>query len=171
MKKLFIILLLFSLPLLVSSQEENSSISVLVSADTLYLGNVLGVKYIIENIAGDFQPPEFGEMSLVGGPNVSSNFSMINGRVSQSASYEYILRPEDVGDFILDAALVVTGDLDYASDKVHVVVIDNPEGVIQNHRTYKERGSVSSAVTVTEKKMTKADSIKMKLRHLKAKKI
>jgi len=157
--------------IVVMSQETIGSVSVLVSADTLYVGNVIGVKYIVENIAGDFQPPKFGEITLVGGPNVSSSFSMINGEVTQSASYEYILRPEDLGDFVLDAAKVVTGEEDFVSDRVHVIVVDNPDGIIQDHRSYKEKSVISSTIPINKKKMTKADSLKMKLRRLKSKKI
>ncbi len=171
MKKLLILIWISCMATIVVSQEKVGSISVQVSADTLYEGNVIGVKYIIENIAGDFQPPEFGEMTLVGGPNVSSSFSMVNGEVSQMASYEYILRPEDLGDFVLDAAQVVTGEQNYESDRVHVVVVDNPDGVIQDYRSYKEGRIISSAIPINKKKLTKEDSLKMKLRHLKSKKI
>lgn len=96
---------------------------------------------------------------------------MINGDVKQSASYEYILRPEDVGDFVLDAAQVVTAEQNFVSDRVHVVVIDNPDGIIQDARSYKQRSTLSTALPITKKKMTKADSIRMKLRRYKSKKI
>ena len=171
MKKLLIILFICSQVSMIIGQEQTGSISVLVSTDTLYEGNVIGVKYVIENLVGDFQPPEFGPMTLVGGPNVSSSFSMINGDVKQSASYEYILRPEDVGDFVLDAAQVVTAEQNFVSDRVHVVVIDNPDGIIQDARSYKQRSTLSTALPITKKKVTKVDSIRMKLRRYKSTKI
>ena len=39
-----------------------------VSADTLYFGNYLGIKYTIENTQGDFQAPDFEGFLVAGGP-------------------------------------------------------------------------------------------------------
>ena len=126
MKKLLIILFICSQVSMIIGQEQTGSISVLVSTDTLYEGNVIGVKYVIENL---------------------------------------------VGDFVLDAAQVVTAEQNFVSDRVHVVVIDNPDGIIQDARSYKQRSTLSTALPITKKKMTKADSIRMKLRRYKSKKI
>lgn len=140
-----------------------------VTADTLYFGNPVGLKYTFENIQGVFDPPDFEGFDIVGGPNVSNQFSMINGSVTQSSTYEYYLMPTEVGNFIIHEATIETGEGPIYSDVVDVVVVENPDGIQQRYDRYKQS---HTRISVTEQAaMTKSDSLKMKLRKIKSKKI
>ncbi len=140
-----------------------------VSADTLYLGNFLGIKYTLENTQGDFQAPEFEGFRIADGPNVSSQFSMINGHVSQSSSYEYILKPSEPGVYLIPGAVLVQGDQELFSPEKIISVVDNPLGIQQDYRIYKEG---DSGLNFPKKKpMTAQDSLRLKLRKIKSKKI
>lgn len=161
----------FCFTLTVVGQDKQASITVELSTDTVYLGNIVGVKYSIKNIEGDFQPPEFQGMTLAGGPMVSSSFSMINGDVTQSASYEYLLHPEEEGEYIIPGAVVVNNEESYSSDQVVIYVVPNPEGITQNHRNYRIRSIINSSLTTPRDSMSRADSIRMKLRNVKSRKI
>jgi len=110
-------------------------------------------------------------MTLVGGPMVSSSFSMINGNVTQSASYEYLLHPEEEGTYHLLGAVVINDTESYASDQVVIQVVANPEGITQNHSNYRIRSIMDKSLTMPRDSMSRADSIRMKLRHVKSRKI
>ncbi len=140
-----------------------------VTADTLYFGNPLGVKYTFENIQGDFVPPSFEGFDIVGGPNVSNQFSMINGAVTQSSSYEYYLMPNEVGDLTVGEATLENGDGPMYSDVISIIVVDNPEGIRQRYNRYRQSYTQMNVGKKTT--MTKSDSLKMKLRKVKSKKI
>ena len=168
MKYLLVIFLSWALPLITSSQEVIFKVE--ITTDTLYFGNLLGIKYTVENVQGDFEPPEFSGFVIARGPNVSSQFSMINGITSQSSSYEYILRPHDIGTYVIPSAELIINEESVHSDIVQIEVIDNPDEIRQDYRTYNQEFSQLS--NKGEKKiMTKADSLKQKLRKLKARKI
>ena len=140
-----------------------------VTADTLYFGNPIGVKYTFENIQGDFVPPDFKGFDIIGGPNVSNQFSMINGVVSQSSSYEYYLMPTELGNLTISEATLENGDGPMYSEALGIIVVDNPDGIQQNYNRYKQSHAVIGSVE--KKPMTKSDSLKMKLKKIKSKKI
>lgn len=162
---IFLILLLAAVTM--SAQEVIFKVE--VTTDSLYLGNPLGLKYTIENTQGDFEPPEFHGFDIVGGPNVASQFSMINGAVTQSTSYEYFLLPHDIGLVTISSAMLKNGEVELSSESISIVVLDNPNGVRQSTRGY---GVSRTTVTGGNgRQMTKEDSLKMKLRKVKTKKI
>ena len=140
-----------------------------VSYDTVYMGNYVGVKFSLENGKGEFVPPTFEDFRIVSGPNISSQFSMINGEVSQSSSYEYILEPTNLGVFIVESGKISVDNQVYASDPAYLTILDNPEGIRQDYRYY-NRSLQGAQKSIPAKPMTRADSIRQKLRKLKAKK-
>ncbi len=138
-----------------------------LSYDTLLMGNVLEIKYSIENANGDFQAPEFSDFTIISGPNVSSQFSMINGSVTQSASYSYFLRPNVEGLITIESATLENGENLWSTDPINIVVQPNPDGIIQNPRGYGFRQEIIYSDSTT----TKMDSLQMKLKKLKTYKI
>lgn len=151
----------------ISAQEVFFSVN--TTTDTLLLGNPMGVKYIIKNTQGDFEPPQFDGFDIVGGPNVSSQFSMNNGVVTQSSSYEYYLLPSGTGSFTIPSAVLINGEETLYSEEIEIIVLENPNDIRQNVNGY----NVSKSVATKSKQepMSKADSLKMKLRKIKARKI
>ena len=158
---------LFSVVNLTIAQEVHFTVK--VTTDTLMMGNPLGIKYTIKNAQGDFESPDFEEFDIVAGPNVSSQFSMINGTVTQSSSYEYYLLPRNVGKFEISSASLINDKETIFSNMVEVIVLDNPNRIRQDAGTY---GLTKSVIQKVEPKiMTRTDSLQMKLKKIKAKKI
>ena len=166
----YIYLLFLSVFLPAVAVAQGGSFVVEVTTDTIYLGNMVGVKYTVKNIQGDFEPPIFDGFVVVGGPNVSNQFSMINGDVTQSASYEYILQPSDPGILIVSPALLLTYEDTIRSEAVQLVIVENPMNIRQDYRYY-QKGLGVEVGSIQKRKMTKADSLEMKLKKLKARKI
>lgn len=152
-----------------SLSGQEVAFTVAVTADTLYMGNPLGIKYTIENKQGDFEPPSFEGFEIIGGPNVSNQMSMINGDVTQSASYEYYLMPLNIGPYRIDAASLKSGEGTWSSDEVYLIVVDNPEGIQQNYTRYNSKSTMKAPGESVI--MTKEDSLRMKLRKIKSTRI
>jgi len=168
MNRCAVIFFLF-LSVCISAQDSIGSIEVHVSTDSVYLGNHLRVKFLMKNIAGDFQPPEFSGLNAISGPNVMSSFSSMNGKVSRYSSYEFILMPQEAGNYSIGSAELVTDEEVLYTDEVTIVVLDNPDGIIQENVGFE---ILKEPFFSREgKAMSKSDSLKMKLRHLKTKKI
>ncbi len=113
--------------------QEEARIRVRTNSDTVLLGNHLTVSFELENApAQDFQAPLFEQFDIVSGPNMSSSFSMINGEVSQQASYTFYLRPRDAGIFYIEPAAVrIDDETVLETEPVEIIVLPNPEGIIQ----------------------------------------
>lgn len=170
MKKIFvaIVLLVYSI---VPSHSQEKSFTTEVSTDTLYWGNYLGLKYTIKNLSGDFQAPDLQNFQIVSGPNVSNQFSMINGDVTQSSSYEYVLKPINEGASTIGSASLLQNDQVLSTDPIEIIVVANPNDIIQDYRRFNSPKLNFTPTNTEVKNLTKADSIKMKLKKLKATKI
>lgn len=75
--------------------------------------------------SGDAQPPQLTRLrgfQVVGGPNVSTSFQWINGTVSSSKAFTYILLPEREGQFTIDPIEVRVGGKSYRTAPVPVRV-------------------------------------------------
>lgn len=59
------------------------------------------------NKAEDFRPPNFEGFRVLGGPNQSTSMQIINGKVSGSLTYSYVLRPKKKGDFTIAPASIL----------------------------------------------------------------
>ena len=86
---------------------QDAAFSVSLSADTIGLNNRLEVTFTLNNARGSsFEPPVFEGFRLVSGPNMASQFSLVNGAMSSSVSYSYILEPMDVGQYYIQPASI-----------------------------------------------------------------
>ncbi len=122
--------------LLLASQivvaQEDAKFSVKVSIDSVLYGNYFQVVFSLENAKGqDFQAPAFEDFIVKSGPNMSSSFSMINGDVTQSISYTFYLEPKDIGNYYIQPASIAVGEMMLETEPVEILVVPNPEGVIQ----------------------------------------
>ena len=129
-KVLFNGMLFLSIPFFMLAQEAKFEVE--VSEDSILFGNYFKVKFSLENAkAVNFTAPEFEGFKVVSGPNMTSSFSMINGQVSQSMSYTYYLEPLEVGNYYIAPASVELEDGFLETMPLPILVIPNPEGIIQ----------------------------------------
>ncbi len=134
MKKIVAILLLCFISF-VGMNAQEAKFTVTVSADSILMDNQFQVSFTLENVQGtEFEAPTFGDFDVLSGPNMSSSFSMMNGAVTQTVSYTYILRPKDVGNYFIEPASIKTGDNYLETAPLEVMVVPNPDGIIQKPR-------------------------------------
>lgn len=74
----------------------------------------------------DYRAPSFSDFNILGGPNQSSSFQSINGSVTQSVSFSYILQPKSTGKFTIGAAYVKVGDKTLSTQPVTIEVTNSP---------------------------------------------
>ena len=131
MKLKIYISLLFSL-LCCSLSAQQAELSVTISKNKLGLNERLKVEFSINKQGGDhFTPPKFKDFKLVAGPSQSVSQSWINGRVTFSQSYTYILKPNRKGELIIEAASIeLNGDI--INSKMMKVVVTDPIDIPEN---------------------------------------
>lgn len=112
-------MLLLFLPFVVWSQARFSASapkSVAVNQNFQY-------NLTLENAnASNLKPPSFSDFQLLGGPNTSTSMQWINGNVSQSVTYSYILRPKKEGTFKIGKASVTVAGVNMESNEVNIEV-------------------------------------------------
>ena len=103
--KLYISLIIFFITLGINAQE--SALKATVSKNKLGVNQRLRVEFTINKQGADnFKAPSFKNFKVVGGPSQSVSQSLINGKLSFSQSYSYILQPKRKGEFNLPSATI-----------------------------------------------------------------
>ncbi len=122
----------------------------------------------------NFRAPSFEGFRVLSGPNQSTSMQIINGKVSASLTYSYILQPTNTGKFTIGAAFVDFGGKTYKTESITINVVkgspqDNKSasgGISQEElsksvfilaEASKSRAYVGEQVTVTYKLYTKVN--------------
>lgn len=71
----------------------------------------------------NLQLPDLSKFHIMGGPNQSSSMQFINGAVSSSVTYTYILQPKEMGRFTIGAASIEAGGKTYKTDPITLEVV------------------------------------------------
>lgn len=133
-------ILLFTFLCLVTALAQERGFHTRVSTDTLLMGNYLEVTFTLENTTGKIEPPSFESFDLVNGPAQSSSVSIINGSMTQHHSYTYILQAKGEGIFLIEPAFAFVGEEMLKTEPIHIVVLPNPDGIIQSPKGGKASG-------------------------------
>src|ERR1043165_5391130 len=81
------------------------------------------LSFTLENAAGNnLKPPAVTDFQLLGGPNTSQSMQFVNGNVTQSVTYTYILRPKSQGTFKIGKASIVVSGATMESNELSIQV-------------------------------------------------
>ncbi|APZ45871.1 BatD protein [Polaribacter reichenbachii] len=117
-------LLIFSL-LTISLYAQNTELKVSVSKNKLGLNQRLRIEFSVNKQgADDFTPPKFTNFKVIQGPSQSISQSWINGKVSFSKSYTYILKPKRKGELIIGPASIKYNGATINSKMMKIIVLD-----------------------------------------------
>lgn len=139
MKNFLTAFLLVSVPIVLLAQDDQvQAFEVQVSTDTILYGNYLEVRFTAQNISGKFESPRFKDFDVVGGPNQSTNMSIVNGVATQSASYSYFIEPKNTGLVIIEPAYFVNDKQEnHETPPIEIVCLPNPDGLTTESRIKK----------------------------------
>ncbi|MDC1265838.1 BatD family protein [Flavobacteriaceae bacterium] len=125
--KLNILLLTFFISGMLSAQV---SFDAKVSKKQLGINERLRVDFTMNTDGDDFEPPNFENFTVVGGPSQSINNSWINGVRSFAKSYSYFLAPKKRGEFTIGQATIEIDGETYKTLPIKITVtaaIDKPK--------------------------------------------
>lgn len=111
-----------------------------VSQKEVAVGDVFEINFIIENVKGDFEPPNFEPFEPVAGPMQSSSFQSINGQVTQSYQFKYLLRASEEGVYLIPEAELVLETEVMFTDPIEIVVL--PSHQKKKDRNTRQRPSL-----------------------------
>jgi hypothetical protein len=109
-----------------AQEDKNISVSVQISFDTIVLEEQFEVKYTLKNskVLSPFETPDFKGFNLVAGPMTSQTTSIINGDMSQSVTYTFLLICNHLGTYYIPSASIETEQGTLNTDELEVTVVD-----------------------------------------------
>jgi hypothetical protein len=130
----------------VSAQEFTAS----VTPGTVAVGDQVQVTYTLNGTGSNFHAPTFENFNVLAGPSQSTNMQIVNGVVSQSLSYTYVLQPIKEGTFKFGSATIDAGGKKISSNQVTInVVKGNPQPKSQGSQSgQKQDGTVAGGKNV-----------------------
>jgi hypothetical protein len=124
MKLKFYISIFISL-LSLSILGQEAELKVKVSKNKLGLNQRLRIEFSMNKQGADnFTPPDFQDFRVIQGPSQSVSQSWVNGKVSFSQSYTYILKPKRRGELIIGPANIKYRGKNLNSKMIKIVVLD-----------------------------------------------
>lgn len=128
------LLFILSIFLLTNTVAFAASFNTTVSSNSVSVGEQIQVTFKVDKSrVSNFKPPTFKGFTVLMGPSQSSFTQIINGQVSQSFSYIYVLRAESVGTFeIAPAQITVEGEV-LRSNPVKITVKKGQANNQQSH--------------------------------------
>jgi hypothetical protein len=131
MKLKFYISIFISL-LSLSILAQKAELKVKVSKNKLGLNQRLRIEFSVNKQGADnFTPPDFKGFRIIQGPSQSVSQSWINGKVSFSQSYTYIIKPERRGELIISPANIKYIGSNLNSKMMKIIVL-KPVDIAEN---------------------------------------
>lgn len=127
MKQKLVLLIMFFVSSLAIGQVQFEA---KVSKNKLGVNERLRVDFVMNQDGDNFNPPEFTNFTVVGGPNQSVSQTWLNGKRSYSKTYSYFLAPKGRGKFSIGQAEITIDDNIYKTTPVQVEVtaaVDEPK--------------------------------------------
>ena len=104
-----IFLLLFSVVIVADAQDATFTTS--VDRNRVAIGEQFEITFTLNGSSSgsNFRPPSFNDFLTLSGPNQSTNMQFINGAMSASVTYSYVLQPRAEGKFVIPPAFINHG--------------------------------------------------------------
>lgn len=132
MKKIFFTNFILLFLLQVGSTQ---TFSVEVSSDSILIGNYIELSFECDDVNGQFEAPDFSDLDIISGPNVSMSTQVINGEYSGSKTISFHVRPTLEGQITIPPAYYMIDDQTLETQPFVLNVYPNPEGIIQNPKS------------------------------------
>lgn len=114
------------------SAQDVPTFTVKTSSDELLAGHLLRVEFVLENAGqAEFEPPIFAGFAVVSGPSQSSSVQVINGYMTQSMRYTYLLRADTPGTQQIGSARTIVDGVPLETEPISLTVLDNPDNIPQ----------------------------------------
>ena len=105
---------------------QDASFEASVDRNPVALGDSFQLSFTLHNVSGgarNLKLPELGGFRIQSGPSQSSNMQIVNGSVSSSLTFSYVLQPKELGKVTIGVASIEAGGKSYSSAPLQVEVV------------------------------------------------
>ena len=93
-----------------AAAAQNAAFQAAVDRTQVGIGEQFTLQFTLSNAGtgggANLQLPDLGKFHIMSGPNESSAMQIVNGAVSSSVTYSYVLQPKEAGKFTIGAATI-----------------------------------------------------------------
>ncbi len=109
---------------LAGAGAQSGKFTASVDRTTVGVGEQFQLTFTLEGTTSPekFQPPPLDNFVVLTGPNASTNMQIINGSVSSSISYGYVLQARREGKFTIGPATAVISPHSYSTEPIAITV-------------------------------------------------
>jgi hypothetical protein len=123
LKITYYILTLLILSANVFSQEFTASLS----KNPVTVGERVQVTFTLNSEGSNFRGPDFKGFSVLGGPNQSQNIQIINGAMSRSLSFSFVISADKTGEYTIGSATINSDGKQLKSNPIKLKVLPETE--------------------------------------------
>lgn len=137
-----------------------------VSKNKLGINERLRVDFEMNKDGDNFNPPDFANFTVIGGPNQSVSNSWLNGKRSFSKTYSYFLSPKKRGTFVINQATIQIDGQTYKTSPVRITVtaaVDKPKNPNDPNYIASENIHLVAEVSKTNPYLNEAITVVYKL--------
>ncbi len=104
--------------------SQDGSFTASVDKNRLAQGEQFEITFTLSGTSAgnNFTPPQFNDFLVLSGPNSATSMQFINGSVSSSVSYSFVLQPRTLGKFTIGPAFVDYGGKKLQSQPIEIEV-------------------------------------------------
>lgn len=114
---------------------------------TVSVGERFQVSFALNNNGSGFKAPSFTGFEILSGPNQSTSMQFVNGNMSQSLTYSFVLQATKEGTFTIAPAKIKVNGTEIESNELKITVVKGTANAQQNNKqqgTQGQQGSSSS---------------------------
>jgi hypothetical protein len=121
---------------------QDASFTASVDRNRVAMGEQFQLTFTLSGQGGgsNFRPPSFNDFLVLSGPNQSTNMQIINGAVSSSVSYTYIIQPRSEGKFVIGSATINVGGKQLRSQPITIEVSKGAAAQSQQSQRQQQQG-------------------------------
>ncbi len=133
---LWIVLLATTFGLKAQDVEFNASLS----ATEVTLNERFQLSFTLNASGSNFRAPDLSRhFKVLSGPNQSTQMSFINGKISSSMTYSFILMPINTGEFTIGPASIVVDGKVYKTQPLKIKVVKGSSATAQSQQNTRKK--------------------------------
>ncbi len=124
---ILLVILALGLGGMLAAVAQDASFDASVDKNPVGMGDQFTLSFRLNNggVGGgkNLQIPDLNKFHIMSGPNQSSSMQFINGAVSSSVTYSYILQPKEIGKFQIGSASIEVGGVVHKTSPITLEVV------------------------------------------------
>jgi hypothetical protein len=150
------------LTLCLCGRLQAQKFTAVANPSSVSVGEDFNISYTLSGNGSNFRPPQFRDLDVLSGPAISRNFSIVNGDVSYTNSYSFIVRARKKGLLNIPPALITVNGRQIQSNSLKIPVggsAAGPQPYADDKEDAKSSGDIFLKASVNKKEAVEGEAV------------